>query len=160
AGLSKAIAITVIPLTLSVFLSPELPGVPVGGTVQLTPRCTDLYGNEHPCPQLVWGAENPAIATVSQSGLVTGVDTGVAIITATLGSSNDQKLVHVVRPGSVTLTLTPQAQTVVVGGRWTLVPTLRDAAGNALAGSPLWRSSDSTVATVTPLPSSASALVG
>ena len=135
----------------SITVAPERAGVTVGGTVQLTPTCRDQFANELPCPLLAWAANDPTVATVSESGLVTGVGPGsVSVAFAAAGPLGGNVIVYVERPGSVTLTVAPQAWTLLVGGSVQLQPTIRDAGGNSLLGrTPLWTSSAPSVVTVT-----------
>lgn len=53
-------------------------------TVTLTPSCY-LYGTLTACPLLSWSSSNNGIATVSPTGIVTGVTIGTANITASSG---------------------------------------------------------------------------
>lgn len=53
-----------------------------GQTCQLTAVCKDGNGNVVTCPTLTWQSSTPSMATVSTSGLVTGVTPGTPLITA------------------------------------------------------------------------------
>jgi hypothetical protein len=53
-----------------------------GYTIQLTPVATDAAGNEVSGVLFIWSTSNPAAATVSPTGLVTGTGAGSATITA------------------------------------------------------------------------------
>ena len=53
-----------------------------GYTIQLTPVATDAAGNEVSGVLFIWSTSNPAAATVSPTGLVTGAGAGSATITA------------------------------------------------------------------------------
>jgi hypothetical protein len=57
--------------------------MPVGGTQQLTATITDALGDTLPDPVVTWSSSNPAAATVSESGLVTGIAPDTATIIAT-----------------------------------------------------------------------------
>lgn len=56
-----------------------------GYTIQLTPVATDAAGDEVSGVLFVWSTSNPAAATVSPTGLVTGTGAGSATITAGSG---------------------------------------------------------------------------
>jgi len=58
-----------------------------GDTVQLTASARDAAGQNVSVPVL-WASRNAAVATVSSSGMVTGVSGGSATITASIGRTN------------------------------------------------------------------------
>jgi Bacterial Ig-like domain (group 2) len=58
----------------------------VSSTTQLSATAYDARGDAEPGASFTWSSSNPAVATVSSSGLVTGVSNGHATITATSGS--------------------------------------------------------------------------
>ncbi len=65
----------------AVTVSPISVAIAVGGTYQLTVSVTDASGVPVGNMPLVYGTSDPAIATVSPSGLVTAVGVGAATIT-------------------------------------------------------------------------------
>ena len=71
-----------VPVLSSIQVSPTSVNMTVGKTVQLTAICKDQSGSSLTCPTLTWKSSNKAIATVSSSGLVTGIAVGNANITA------------------------------------------------------------------------------
>ena len=66
----------------SISVAPTSASVQVGATVQLTATPRDDQGNPVARP-VTWSSNTPAVATVSASGVVTGVAEGSATITAT-----------------------------------------------------------------------------
>jgi murein DD-endopeptidase MepM/ murein hydrolase activator NlpD len=81
-NLTASYDVTVDPIQLSI--SPSTASVNVGATTQFTATAADQQGNPVSLPpNLQWASSNPAVATVSASGLVTGVSAGSVIITAT-----------------------------------------------------------------------------
>src|SRR4029077_14739203 len=88
----------------SVTVSPASPSVPVGQTVQLTATPKDGSGNPLSGRTVTWATSNAALATVSASGLVTGVAAGTATITATSEGKSGKATVSVTSsaPGPVT----------------------------------------------------------
>jgi hypothetical protein len=66
------------PKLKSISVSPNMSNIVVGQTVQLTASATP--GSVH--PTYTWNSSNSSVATVSSSGLVTGVGAGSATITA------------------------------------------------------------------------------
>ena len=67
-----------------------------GGTVQLSAEVRDQNGEVMARATVTWASSDEAVATVSASGLVTGVAVGSATITATAGSASGTATVTVV----------------------------------------------------------------
>lgn len=67
----------------SIEVTPDSAQVSVIGTVQLTATLRDSAGNVVQDRTVLWFTDNTTVATVSVTGLVTGVAEGSAIITAT-----------------------------------------------------------------------------
>jgi hypothetical protein len=108
----------------------------LGQTQQLTPSVTDQDGKALAEAAVGWSSSNTAVATVSQSGLVTAVGAGSADVTATAGSATAIAQVTVVQTPTQLQKVSGDAQTGTVGQ---LLPTslaveLRDALGNTIPG--------------------------
>lgn len=73
-----------------VSVSPSTANIAVGGTVTLTETVSPAGAT---LKTVTWSSSNPSVATVNSSGVVTGVFTGTAVITATTddGGSTDGK---------------------------------------------------------------------
>jgi uncharacterized protein YjdB len=86
------------------------------------------------------------------SGLVTGVASGTATITATIDgvAGSASVTVNPTGPGPIaTIAVSPSTATVNVAWATTLTATARDANGTVITGAPItWSTSDATVATV------------
>jgi uncharacterized protein YjdB len=67
----------------TVTVSPAVATVAMGATLQLTATLTDALGNSLSGRVVTWASSAPSVATVSGSGLVTGLAVGTATITAT-----------------------------------------------------------------------------
>jgi hypothetical protein len=76
-------SISVLPTTASINVNTAQ--APSGNTQQLKSTCKDQNGNIMTCPILTWSTNSPSVATVDSSGLVTGISTGTANITASTG---------------------------------------------------------------------------
>ena len=112
----------------SVSLTPGSPQTTVGGTIQLTATPRDQVGNAMSgYPQPTFATSNSSTASVSPSGLVTGVASGSATITATISGSGITHTASVTvsvaasQPGGVTVTtpnnsFSPANVTIPVGG--------------------------------------------
>src|SRR5207249_11443866 len=89
-GQSGAAAATVAaPLAVaSVAVSPTAPSLAVGATAQLSATPQDSSGYPLSGRTVSWASSAPAVATVSGSGLVTGMAAGTATITATSEGKN------------------------------------------------------------------------
>ncbi len=67
----------------TVLVTPPVTSVLVGETIQLEAETTDALGNVLTSKVVAWSSSDEAIATVSESGLVTGHAPGSVVITAT-----------------------------------------------------------------------------
>jgi hypothetical protein len=72
---SPAASVSVTPASASVF---------VGESTQFFATFLSAAGAAQPGRPVSWSSSNPAIATVSESGLVRGVDVGEVVVTATI----------------------------------------------------------------------------
>jgi uncharacterized protein YjdB len=89
----------------TVSVTPAPASVVVGQTVQLTATPRDASGNALTGHVVTWSSSNAAVATVSASGLVTGITAGSVTITATSeGKSGTASVTvtSVTNPGTVT----------------------------------------------------------
>lgn len=75
-----------VPPTTGMTLSPARVTVSVGGAVQLTASRKSRGGATVPGDAITWASTDGDVAIVSDSGLVTAVGPGAAIITATMGT--------------------------------------------------------------------------
>ncbi len=145
---SAVVAVTVVPVA-SLSIEPTTASLIVGMTVTLSAIAKDSAGGTLTGRPVAWASSNPSIATVSASGVVTGLAEGPVDITASVEGK--------VATGKVGVGLVPVAAVAVTG-----VPTplyvnrtaqlavvLTDASGNTLSGrSVQWQSSNTSIATV------------
>ncbi len=95
-GKSGTSSVTVTSASVaSVTVSPTSANVGVGTTVQLTATLKDSAGNVLTGRAVTWTSSASGVATVSGSGLVTGVAAGTATITATSGGKSGAAVVTV-----------------------------------------------------------------
>jgi uncharacterized protein YjdB len=153
-GKSGTSAITVsapapVPVA-SVTVSPATSTLPVGGTAQLSAVTRDANNAVLTGRVISWSSGSQAVATVSASGLVTAVAAGSATITALSEGKSGTSAITVSAPAPVaSVTVSPAAPTVQVGGSVQLTAVTRDANGTVLTGRAItWSSSLTTVATV------------
>src|SRR6185503_1307827 len=96
-----------------------------------------------------WASSVPAVATVSATGLVTGVAAGTITITATSEGKSGTATVTVTIPPVASVAVSPSASILQIGGTVQLTATTKDSAGNVLTGRVVtWASSAPAVATV------------
>ncbi|MDE2979919.1 MAG: Ig-like domain-containing protein [Gemmatimonadota bacterium] len=122
--------------------------VALGATVQLAAEVRDQNGQPMEGSTVTWSSSATAVATVDAAGLVTAVGNGTATIIATAGSASGTAAVTVAQEVSA-VTVTPSADTLVVGDTLRLVAEATDANGHPVTGAEfVWASSDTLLATV------------
>jgi uncharacterized protein YjdB len=133
----------------TVTVTPSSPSVSVGATVQLTATLKDANGTTLVGRVVTWASTNPAAATVSSSGLVTGVAAGTATITATSEGQSGTATVTVIFVPVASVTVSPASASVPAGQTVQLTATPKDASGAPLSGRTVtWSSDNTAVATV------------
>jgi hypothetical protein len=142
----------------ALYTPPEVAALTVSpGGAQLLRTATTLSLTAEPrdgssssiagCRPVTWTSSNPAIATVSSVGLVSGVSEGTVSITATSGSISSAVAISVTPVASVVAN--PVALTLLPGQTYVTTASVRDASGASLTGRTVtWSSSDPSVATV------------
>ncbi|MEW5917257.1 MAG: Ig-like domain-containing protein [Gemmatimonadota bacterium] len=147
-GKSDATSIRVLVPVSSVLISASTTAIAVNQSLPFTAQPLDAQGKPVSRP-VYWETSNPSIATVNQSGVVTGVAVGSVKISAVAGSKRGEVTITV-QPGvaSVLVTasnsmVTPEAPVVQV------TAAVRDANGNPVQLPVTWSSSDLAVLTVT-----------
>ena len=133
----------------SIAISPASASVDVGATTQLVGTPVDASGGAISGRTITWASSNTAQATVSSSGLVTGVAAGGAVtITATSDGRSGTAQITVVEP-IASVTVTPGTASITVNGTVSLTATLRDAGGNTIAGGIIaWATTNPSIASV------------
>jgi uncharacterized protein YjdB len=125
--------------------------ITAGGTGAFDARVTDPSGAEMPGRRVVWVSSNPAIATVSSNGVVTGVSAGRAEIAATAEGKSGIASVNVsAAPARVaSVRIAPDRVDLFVASATNLVATPYDSKGAAIGGrSVVWMTNNVTVASV------------
>src|SRR5438034_2457681 len=146
---ASSLTVTVAPVA-SVTVSPASASVAVNQTVQLTATPKDANGAPLTGRTISWVSGTPGVATVTGSGLVTGVTAGSAVITATSeGQSGTSNITVTVAPVA-SVTVSPASASVAVNQTVQLTATPKDANGTPLTGRTIsWLSGTTGVATVT-----------
>src|SRR2546421_607480 len=133
----------------SVTVTPPPATVLVGETVQLTATLKDANESVLTGRVVTWASGNTGVATVSSTGLVTGVAQGQATITAASEGQQGTAAVTVIPVPVASVTVTPTPATVPAGQTLQLTATTKDANGNVLTARFVsWASDNTAVATV------------
>src|SRR4051812_41459014 len=160
AGKSATAAITVTasppppPVVTTVTVAPATASINVAGTVALTATVKDADGNVMSGQSITWSTSNGAAATVSSSGVVTGVAAGSATITASCAGKSGTASIAVTAsppppPVVTTVTVAPSTASINVAATVNLSATVKDAQGNVMTGQTItWSSSNSSAASV------------
>ena len=162
ATVSNTATITVTPTPIltgvSVIPSPAtinvLPATPAGVILQLTANPIDQLGAPFSGATINWTSSNPAVATVSATGLVTSVTPGITTITASASVGINPPVIGTsvitvaTGPTLTTINVTPASSTLVTGGTQQLVSATLDQNGAPIAATLNWISSNPAVATV------------
>jgi uncharacterized protein YjdB len=149
-GFTASSVVTVSGLTIpvtGVSVTPTSATVNVGSTTTLTATVSPATATNK---TVAWSSSNTAIATVSSSGVVTGVASGSTLITATTQSggftaSANITVTNVTIPVTG-VSVTPTTASVAVGATVTLTATVAPA--NASNKTVTWASSNTAIATV------------
>jgi uncharacterized protein YjdB len=121
----------------------------VGVSAPLQAQTLDADGIVLSGRAIVWTSSNPAVATVSANGTVSGVAAGAATVTASSGGRSGQAAVTVTLPPVQTVVVTPTVDTLGIGTEKQHTAVLRDASGTILTGRAItWNSANVAVATV------------
>jgi uncharacterized protein YjdB len=129
-----ATVFVVPPGVASVRVSPTSAAITVGGTVHLQAEPLDASGNALTGRSVTWSSSNEAVATVDNSGVVTGVSTGADTITATSEGKSGTAGIVVAAAVASSITVNPTSVTVTAGQNSQLTATVKDASGNVIAG--------------------------
>ena len=131
---------------LSVVLAKSL--IAAGDTTRAKAVATDAAGNEITGRTVTWSSSNPAIATVSNLGLVTGVGAGTVSISALVDGLTSQGTVVVTSPVVSSVTVSAPLTTLTAGQTTQGTAQLRDASGATVTGPVTWTTSAPSVASV------------
>jgi uncharacterized protein YjdB len=146
---TSTVTVNLVPVS-TVTVTPSPSSAFIGGTTQLSATPKDALGNTLTGRTITWGSSNTNVATVSQTGLVTGVAAGSATITATSETKSGTSTVTVTQAPVATVTVSPSSSIIAENGTVTLTATLKDANGNVLTGRTItWSSTNNNTATVT-----------
>jgi uncharacterized protein YjdB len=85
----------------SVVVQPDAGSISPSDTLRLSAVTQDAAGNPLADREVSWASSNSAVATVSETGLVTGMAEGTATITATSEGQSGSAAITVVTPPKI-----------------------------------------------------------
>ena len=133
------------PVT-AVVVTPASASMHIGLTVQLTATPQDAGGHALSGRVVTWTSSDAGVATVSSSGLVTGLTAGLATITATSEGKRGTSAITVTQVPVASLSVSPATASLTAGQTVQLAATPQDASGNPLTGRVVtWASSNGAV---------------
>src|SRR6185437_10839795 len=148
-GISSTADITVSPLEPdTVVVSPTAVSIQPKQTAQLSASVRNSEGQSM-STTVSWSSGDPSLATVSGTGLVTGVSTGTTTVTASAGKKKTKIKVTVAGVLAASVAIAPSSVSLTQGATAQLSTTVKDTSGNVLTGMIVtWSSSNTNVATV------------
>jgi len=149
---ADTVTIVVIPPPVdSVRVLPDSADVIVGLTRTYSVELRDANGSVVTGRSVFWETLNPAVATVTQSGVVNAVSPGTTRVRATSEGAFDEAVVRVVAVPVRSVLVSPDSAVVPAGNTATFTAQTRDSIGGVLTGRVVtWTTGSSAVATVSP----------
>ncbi len=136
---------------VSITLSPKASSLPVNTSLQFTATGTYKDGSSRDLTALVnWASFSVATATISPSGLATGIAAGSTTISASLGSIAGTTKLTVTAPTISSIVVTPDGLTlgIGIGQQYTATAIYSDGSTQDLVSGVAWSSSALGVATI------------
>jgi len=145
---AAAITVSVEPVA-TVQVTPSPASVAVGQTGQLVALTKSAGGADLTGRPVAWATADPAVATVNETGIVTGVAVGDVDITATSEGKTGTSRITVSAISVATVAVAPPTSSIREGAKVELTATAKDANGATLAGrAPTWSTSAAGIASV------------
>jgi uncharacterized protein YjdB len=152
-GKTDTATVIVVPGAVAavVLSAPSQFSISTGSSYKITAVAQDSLGNSLPDTTFAWASSEPKVASVSQTGLVTGVSAGSAQIEVSSEGQTRSVEVSVLPTPVASINVSIAPSSLSTGQTGQAIAIVRDSAGNNLAGRPIaWSSSDPSVATVSP----------
>ena len=149
-GRSEQVRITVKAAAVaSLEVEPPSAAISVRQTVKLTAVAKNSRGSRLPGRRIAWSSSDRAVATVGESGVVTGVGPGTATLAAASEGRSASVRVTVTPVAVASLEVKPPAGSVLVSDTLKLMAIARDASGTLLSGRSVeWTSSNPAIASI------------
>ena len=133
----------------AVVVEPADAMIQVGGTIQLSASAFDVDGNEISDLSFEWSSDAESVATVSDSGQVTGVAEGTATMTASVDGVSGEATIEVGTSSVDSVELSTQDIELFVGDSIDVDATALDVDGNEIPDATfVWSIADESIATV------------
>ena len=155
-GVAGQAAMSITPPTptpianVTVIVSPS--SVLIGQTAHATATLSDSTGKQIVDRTITWQSSNSSIATIAQSGDVTAVGPGTAMISASSDGKTAGSALTVAVPPPIpvaTVSVSPSTANLQVGAKVQLSAVTSDANNNVLTGRTVtWTSGNASLATV------------
>jgi len=136
---------------VSILISPVAPSVALGQSQQFTATGVFSDGTKQDLTQTVsWASAPPSVASISQSGLVSGKLTGSATVTARSGAVTASDTLTVSPAVLMSIAVNPQTVSVPKGAAQQLnaIATFSDGSQQNITNSATWSIAPSGIATV------------
>jgi hypothetical protein len=116
-GIADQITVNVTAPPFTLLMNPETANVPRGSQQQMTAVLIDENGNETAATGVTWHSSDTERATVSSTGVVTGISNGRVVITASTADRSTVGIIQVVRPLASRVEINPASATISQGQR-------------------------------------------
>ena len=138
------------PKIATITVSSPATQIEIGSNIQLSVRVVDASGTTLTGRVITWQSSAPAIATVDNNGIVSGLAPGAVTITASSEGVSGTAQLTVIRLPVVSVIITPRTPAVKQGETTQLTAVAQDAVGRTLTDRPItWSTLDPSTATVT-----------
>jgi hypothetical protein len=151
------------PVVLAIQITPASLTIPKGTTQQFTATGTLSDGSTKDISgQVTWSSDTPAFATISATGLATGVAMGPTTLTATFNGVSAHQQLTIGAPVLVTIAVAPTDPSIVAGTtlQFMATGTLSDATTEDLTIHASWTSDTTNVASISPTGLASAAAMG
>lgn len=149
-GVSGIANITVLPQPVAgVQVTPPNQVIKVGQKFQFQAQPVDANGDPLSGRVVTWSSSDATVASVDNTGLVTGVAVGPATITATSEGKSGSAAVSVGAQTPASITVAPTSVSITVGQTSQLAATVKDASGATISGAAVaWTIDNPSVASL------------
>ena len=148
-GQTTSIAVEIAPVATEVVLPDAVPPIDaLGEQLQLTAAIVVATGDTIEGLTFDWQSTNPQVASVTQTGLVSGIDEGSAFVIAAFDRRSDNVRIDV-QAAVASIEITPPTITLGVSEERVMIAQAKDRNGNDLNRTFTWSVSDESVASIT-----------
>ncbi len=133
----------------SVVVIPASSAIAVNGVQTYSATATDASGNSVSGLTFAWSSIATGVATISSTGVATGISGGTTQITATTSNVTSMPATLTVMPKVASVTISPGSATIRAGQTQQFTATAKDVNGNAITGVAFtWSDSFAGIATI------------